>query len=609
MGRQPVGRLRRESQTTNRDVMEETPTSPKQIEQRKLFAWLWRKYLKKHVWVLVLVVILMAIEGAMMGGLAYMLQPLFDRVFVGGSLEQLYWVGAIVFALFLARALLSIGHRVLMTTISRKSVADLQNDLLQHLLNLDMVFFTKTAPGYLIERVQGDVQAVNQIWGALVRGAARDLVGLISLVVVMITIDWVWTLIAILGTPVLLFPSLVAQRYTRKQAAKARDVAANMASRLDEAFHGIGSIKLNGLENYYAGRYKTLTKHQIRVEVKTLFGTAVIPSLVDVMSGIGFAGVIIYGGYEIIQGDKTVGQFMAFFSALGLSFEPLRRLGGITGLVNAAAVSIQRMQDILAETPKIVAPKKVQPLNANGDIVFENVSLAFGDMQVLSDLSFTSKAGSTTAFVGASGAGKTTVFNALSRMFEYQGGQITIGGTSNRDVDPYALREQISVVSQDAVLFDETLRENILLGATHVSEAKLNAVLDAARVSEFLQQLPLGLDTPVGARGSNLSGGQRQRVAIARALLRDTPILLLDEATSALDTRSETLVQQALDEISTNRTTLVIAHRLSTIQNADQIIVMDRGRVVETGTHDALLAQNGYYADLCRLQFSDLEEA
>ena len=587
--------------------MDMKSSSPKDIKQGALFLWLWREYLRRHMWVLAIIVVLMMIEGSMVGGLAWMMQPLFDGVFVGGSKSQLWLVGGIVLGLFLIRGVLSVVHRVLMTKIAKKSVADLQNDLLRHLLQLDLSFFSRYAPGYLMERVNGDVQSVAGIWALLVRGAARDLIGLVSLFAVMLSIDWFWTFAALVGAPLLLFPSLVAQRYTRKQAAKAREVAGNMAARLNEAFHGVGTIKLNGLERYYTDRYRALTKRQIEVEVKTLFGTAVIPSLVDVMSGIGFACVIVYGGYEIISGAKTVGQFMAFFSALGLAFEPLRRLAGISGLINAASVSIQRMRDIFNHQPTLLGPDHPTPVQPFGDIEFKNVSLEFDETPVLRDVSFRAPAGKTTAIVGASGAGKTTIFNALTRLYAHSSGEITISGLANTDIDPSALRACISVVSQDSLLFDETLGENITLDALDTDPSKLNEAVSAAHVTDFLPTLALGMDTEVGPRGTNLSGGQRQRVAIARALLRDTPILLLDEATSALDTQSEVLVQNALEKLSANRTTLVIAHRLSTIVSADHIIVMDRGQVIERGTHSELIAAGGHYSNLCRLQFDHSE--
>jgi ABC-type multidrug transport system fused ATPase/permease subunit len=296
---------------------------------------------------------------------------------------------------------------------------------------------------------------------------------------------------------------------------------------------------------------------------------------------------------------------MSFFTAMSLAFEPLRRLGLMSGQWQMAAASIERLQEILNERPTLVSPQTPAkaPVTAP-DVTFTDVTLHYGDLPVLRSATFTAAAGKTTALVGASGAGKSTVFNVLTRLVDPTGGMVTIQGIKTADLSLGDLRGLISVVSQDAALFDESLRENILLGRTDVSDAHLKSTLDAAHVSDFLGQLPDGLNSPAGPRGSNLSGGQRQRVAIARALLRDTPILLLDEATSALDTKSESIVQSALEKLSTGRTTLVIAHRLSTIRNADKIVVMDQGRVVDQGTHSDLIERGGIYADLHALQFS-----
>lgn len=567
-----------------------------------VWPWLWQNYLSPHKWLLAVALGLMAIEGSMLGFLAYMLQPMFDRVFIGGQAGQIWWVASVIMGLFIIRAVTSVGNRVTMALISRRTVADMQRDLLDHLMRLDLVFFSTHPPGYLIERVQGDVQAVVGIWNAVVRGAGRDLVAVISLVTVTMLIDWRWTLVGMLGAPLLVAPTLIVQRFTRKNATRAREVAADMATRLDEVFHGIGAIKLNALEDYQSKKYRTLTDQQIKSEVRQSLGTSLTPALVDIMSGLGFVGIILYGGFEIINGEKTVGQFMAFFSAMGLAFEPMRRLGGIMGLLNAASVSVGRMRSVLDERPQLIGPASPASPDHAGDITFDAVGLNFDDHAVLRGLSFRAKAGQTTALVGASGAGKSTVFNALTRLFDYQSGQIFVGKTELRALAPAELRNTIAVVSQDSLLFDDTLRANIILDQRDVSADQLQAALDASNVSEFLPKLPDGLDSPVGPRGSNLSGGQRQRVAIARAILRDAPILLLDEATSALDTASEALVQDALENLSRGRTTLVIAHRLSTIQNADKILVMDQGRVIEDGTHETLIAAGGQYALLAKHQ-------
>ncbi|MCA1777723.1 MAG: ABC transporter ATP-binding protein/permease, partial [Loktanella sp.] len=316
------------------------------------------------------------------------------------------------------------------------------------------------------------------------------------------------------------------------------------------------------------------------------------------------------GGNEIMAGDKTVGQFMSFFTAISLAFEPLRRLGTMSGQWQTAAASIARLQSVLAEKPTLLSPDDAAPAPATAPrIALQDVQLNYGELPVLKGATFVAEAGKTTALVGASGAGKSTVFNVLTRLVDPTGGTVLIDDVAAKAMRLEDLRGLFSVVTQDAALFDESLRDNILLAADKVDEGRLQSALDAAHVTDFLPQLNGGLDAPAGPRGSNLSGGQRQRVAIARALLRDTPILLLDEATSALDTKSEAVVQAALEKLSQGRTTLVIAHRLSTVRNADKIVVMDQGRVVDEGTHEALLERGGLYADLYNMQFKSSEES
>jgi subfamily B ATP-binding cassette protein MsbA len=574
-----------------------------------LFLWLWRSYLSRHWAMLGVALLLMAVEGGSLAIFASQMEPMFDRVFVAGDAAAIWDIAAIVLVIFFARAVTSMGHRIILTRINERTAAELRADLLAHLMRLDGSFHQQNPPGYLIERVQGDVSAINRIWAGIITGIGRDLVAVIALFGVALSVDWRWTLLALVGIPVLIAPSLVVQRYIRARSARAREVAARMSVRLDEVFHGIAAIKLNALEPYQTARYDALIEDRVKTEVRSAAGQAAIPALIDIMTGIGFVGVLIYGGSEIIAGEKTVGQFMAFFTAMSLAFEPLRRLGNITGLWQSAAASVERMRAIFDAEPTLTSPARpLPPPQGAPDIVLADVHLAYGDLPVLRGASFSAAAGQTTALVGASGAGKSTVFNLLTRLVDPQSGRVTIGGVDTTAMTIQDLRALFSVVTQDALLFDETLRENILLGRKDVSDARLRDVLDAAHVSEFLPQLSDGLDTPAGPRGSALSGGQRQRVAIARALLRDTPILLLDEATSALDTRSEAMVQSALDRLAHGRTTLVIAHRLSTVRAAHSIVVMDQGRVADQGTHDDLLARGGLYAELHALQFKDRPE-
>lgn len=578
--------------------------SPRSDEGLSLLRWLWRGYLHKHIWLLLLALAFMALEGSMLGALSWIMKPMFDDVFIQGNTDALGWVGAAILGIFFGRAVASIAQKVILARVSQRSAADMRTDLLSRLMRQDGVFHQTHPPGFLIQRVQGDVSSINDVWNAVLTGAGRDAVALVILMGVAVSVDWRWTLVALIGAPLLVLPSVVVQRFVRRRSREARDLGARLATRLDEVFHGIVPVKLNRLERYQSDRYGALTQDLVRAEVRATTGTAAIPALIDAMAGIGFLGVLFFGGQEIISGEKTVGEFMSFFTAIGFAFEPLRRLGGVSGIWQVAAAAMERVRELMEAKPSIVSPANpvAAPAGVPG-VTLRDVELSYGDTQVLFGLTVEAAAGQTTALVGASGAGKSTVFNLLARLVEPQAGRVEIGGVAVSAMALDDLRGLISVVSQDAALFDETLRENILLGRTDVTEARLQEVLKAAHVADFLDKLPAGLDSPVGPRGSALSGGQRQRVAIARALLRDTPILLLDEATSALDAESEKVVQDALDRLSHGRTVIVIAHRLSTVREADKIVVMERGRVVDEGPHEELLERGGVYARLYDLQF------
>lgn len=574
--------------------------------QQGLLGWLWQGYMKRHWRLMALGLLLMSIEGGSLGLLAWMVGPMFDQVFVARQSGAIWTVGLVILGIFVLRAFTSVAQRVVMTRLSETAAADIRGDLLAHLMLLDGSFHRDHPPGTLIERVQGDVGVTTGIWNTVVTGVGRDAVSVVALLSVAISIDWRWTLVALVGVPVLIAPSLAIHRHVRRAATRARQIAAAMAMRLDEVFHGLTQIRLNRLEDYQAARFRRLLRDKIRAETRAVGAQAMIPGLIDLMSGLGFLGVLWWGGSQVIDGSRTVGDFMAFFTAIGVAFDPVRRLGALSGQWQQAAASVSRVRELLQTQPNLPEPADpLPPPRGAPEIRFDDVRLAYDGKTVLDGLSFTARAGQTTAIVGASGAGKSTVFNLLTRLVDADAGHITLGGVAVGDMRLADLRGLFSVVTQDAALFDETLLENILLGREDVDPARLQAALDDAQVSSFVPQLAHGLETPVGPRGSALSGGQRQRVAIARALLRDTPVLLLDEATSALDTRSESLVQGALDRLASGRTTLVIAHRLSTVINADHILVMEAGRLVEQGSHAELIARGGTYAALHALQFRD----
>ncbi|WP_322866472.1 ABC transporter ATP-binding protein [Aquicoccus sp. G2-2] len=579
-------------------------TPANETASRALIGWFWRHYLRRHIAPIMLAMLFMTLEGGMQGALALMMKPMFDDVFVAGSQTALIWVGLGVMAIFVLRAVASVGQKTTLSYISQHVSAAMRSALLRRMMKQDGSFHQTHPPGFLIQRVQGDVTSINAVWPSIMTGLGRDMISLVVLIGVAISVDWRWTLVALIGAPILVAPSQIVQKFVRARAREARDLGAKLATRLDEVFHGIIPVKLNRLEGYQAERYDRLTDDLVKAEVRATAGAAAIPGLVDVMAGVGFMGVLWFGGREIIDGQKTVGEFMSFFTAIGFAFEPLRRIGMTAGAWQVAASGLERIKALMDAEPTLLSP--ADPVPAPGGvsgISLAKVSLSYGETKVLDALDLVAEPGQTTALVGPSGAGKSTIFNLLTRLVDPQEGSVEIGGVAASAMSLPDLRNLFSVVSQDAALFDESLRENILLGRTDVSEERLAEVLKAAHINDFLPKLELGLDTPVGPRGSSLSGGQRQRVAIARALLRDTPILLLDEATSALDAESEAVVQQALDTLSKGRTTLVIAHRLSTVREADKIVVMNQGRVVDQGRHDVLLERGGLYARLHTLQF------
>lgn len=586
-------------------------TSPKLTLEKekqpsgKLLRWLWFYYLKPHTLLVFIALIFMSLQGATLGGLSYMIEPMFDEVFANKRNDALIWVGLAVFGLFLFRGISGFISKVIMVTVSEKIKFNLQRDLMDHILTLDTMFFEVNSPGNIMERVLGDSDSAKTIWTNYISIGTREFIKVFSLLFVAISVDPLWTLVTCLGIPLLVFPIIWLQNLIRKSTSISRRASSETTVRLDEIFHGIHSIKLYLLEDSQISRFVNKATESRRASVKAESGGAAVPVLVDIIAGIGFFGLLLLGGSEVISGEKTTGQFMSFFTAIVLMFEPFRRISGLVGAWAVTKVSLERVYVLLETKPNITQisePKKLGLHSKDLEIAFDNVGFSYPGLEVFSNLSFEIDAGQMTAIVGASGAGKTTVFNLLARIFDPSEGKITIGGVDIKSMSLEDLRGLFSVVTQDKGIFDETIKDNILLGKPNATDEEIEQAAQAAQVLSFTEEFPLGLDTPCGPRGSNLSGGQRQRIAIARAFLRNSPVLLFDEPTSALDSHSEDLIQNALASIRTNRTIMVITHRLSTVRNADKIIVLDKGRVVEKGTHRELVGKGGLYSDLYSIQ-------
>ena len=572
--------------------------------QSQLFKWIWSDYLKDYKVMIIIAIVLMIIEGSTFGLLSYFIEPMFDQVFAKGDHTAIKWVSLSVAGIFILRAFSAFFNKLVTIYIGQKVVAAIQKNMVRHLLTFSPNFFQENSPGSLIERVRGDTAVVERIWATVLAGSFRDLIAVFSLLIVAISIDPIWAMIALLGAPLLIIPVFFLRKLIQKTSRNSRSAAADLATRLDEIFHGISSIKLINGEKREHSKFANRLNKFVTNSISSEAGVAAIPSLMDIIAGIGFVGVLTYGGYQIIEGTKTVGEFMSFFTAIALLFEPIRRLGTIGGAWQTVFTNLERIRNIFDLDADIVPSQTNQPkgVNFTNDIKFDNVHLSVNEKDILRGITFTAQAEKTTAIVGPSGAGKTTLFNLIGRLIDPDKGNVEIGNISVKDISLEELRHNLSYVSQDSWLFDESIEENIKIGNPNASPEDYKKAIISANANDFIDEMPNKEKTPVGPRGSNLSGGQRQRIAIARAILRNTPILLLDEPTSALDNEAESQITKTISSLSGGRTTLIIAHKISTIKDSDHIIVLDNGLIIDQGTHSDLIDRCETYKSLYEIE-------
>ncbi|MCY4006274.1 MAG: ABC transporter ATP-binding protein [Rhodobacteraceae bacterium] len=571
-----------------------------------LVRWVWQNYLRRQLPRLLGAAAFMTVQGGMLGVLSYLMRPVFDEVFAEQDRGALIFVGLGVCAAFVVRGTSGFIQRVMMSAVGERMKFDVQQDLMLRILMLDKRFFEDNPAGDLIQRVKNDIGSVQSVWQGAIAPGFRDTISVGTLVVVALSIDWTWTLIALAGIPLLASPVFLLQKVTRKYSLRAAVANAGIIIRLEEILQNIREIKLYRAEKSQQTAFVQTADVVKRATVRTEAAVASVPMLVDYIAGLGFLGFLLVAGNDVISGEKTVGQFMSFFTAVILLFDPVKRLGNLLSAWQNLKVALERIYAVYSSTPTIIDPDEPEePVDrADGlEVEFDRVALRLNGKSIIRNLSFIAEAGKVTAIVGPSGAGKTTVFNLLTRIIDPDEGEIRVGGQDIRSVRLAALRSRMAFVAQDSGIFDESIRDNILFGNSEAKAAQFEQVAEAAQVTEFALESEEGYDARCGPRGELLSGGQRQRVSIARALLRDVPILLLDEPTSALDLESEKRVQEAILDLAHGRTVIVIAHRLSTVKTADKIVVMRDGDIVEQGVHDELLAQEGLYSSLYRIQF------
>ena len=573
---------------------------------RALLSRLVRNHVRPYFGRLGLAMVCMAIGAGTTAGLAQLMEPMLDRVFIDKDQSILVLITLAVLVISLLKGLASYFEGVLMGYVGQRIIADLQTKLFAHLIRFDLAFFHDAGSGRLISRFTNDINAMRNAVSQVLTGLIKDALTLVFLLAVMFEKDWKLALIAFVVFPAAIYPIARIGRRMRKLSTDVLGEAGRFTARLNEAFQGARHVKAYNREGFETERTASVIENMFRIVYKSYRVRALSSPIMETLGGIAVAAIIFYGGWQVIGGSLTPGAFFSFVTALLLAYKPMKSLANLNTNLQEGLAASQRLFHVLDMEPTIKdGPEAAALAVSGGAVALDGVSFAYHEnAPALSDVSLAIPAGEMVALVGPSGAGKSTILNLIPRFYDVSAGTIRIDGQDVRDVTLESLRDALALVSQESVLFDDSVRANIAYGRAGASDADIEAAAQGAAAHDFITRLPDGYDTMIGEGGVKLSGGQRQRLSIARAILKNAPILLLDEATSELDSESERKVQQALAELMRERTTLVIAHRLSTVIGADRIYTIEQGRIVESGSHPELLAKNGAYARLYALQFA-----
>ena len=539
----------------------------------------------------------------------WIIKDMIDQVLADKNGALLNWIAASIIAIFIVRGLFWYGQNYLMSYVGQRVIIDIRAAVFKKLQRLSVSFYDKNKTGTIMSYVTNDVNALQS---AMVENTIEMITEgfiLIGSVVAMIYLDWRLTLFTVCTFPPVLWFMEFFGKKIRKTGGRIQECTADITSVLQESVASARVIKSFVREDYEVDRFDVENKANFRANMKNAQLMATLTPVVELVAAIGVTMIIWYGGNNVINGTITAGSLVAFLTyAVNIS-NPIKRLTRVIGNIQKALAAAQRVFMIIDMPKEIVEVNNARLLpQVQGKVEFQNVTFAYNEKgDVIKDLSFTVAPGEVIAIVGPSGAGKSTIANLLPRFYDVNKGDIKIDGYSVREVTLNSLREQVGIVPQETMLFNGSVYDNILYGRLDATREEIETAAKAANAHDFIMQLSDGYETKLGDRGVNLSGGQRQRIAIARAILKNPRILILDEATSALDTESERIVQEALDRLMVGRTSFVIAHRLSTIKNADKILVLEKGCLVEAGTHDELIALDGLYAHLYKIQYRNKE--
>ena len=547
-----------------------------------------------------------AVVAAMTAATAYLVKPAVERIFEQKDPQMLGLIPLAIIAVFAIKGVAAYGSGYLLSYVGQDIIRRLRNRMYSHIQDLPLAFFQRERTGDLMSRITNDVAIISSMFTSAVTGSIRDgltLIGLISVTFFLIPKLAIFTFIVF---PIAGYPLAVFGRKIRRLRLGVQELWADLSAFLHETITGTKIIKAFNMEEHEKRRFAQKSRKIFRLEMKENKVREISSPLMELLGGLGIGFIIWYGGRQVIGGVYTLGEFMAFLTAVGLMYQPLKKVSRLNNAIQRGMAAMDRIYEILERKSDLVeAVSPVDIPSVSHRIAYKNISFRYDRDLVLKNINLVVEPGEIIALVGMSGGGKTSLVNLIPRFFDPTEGMVLIDDVDIRQFAIKALRDRIAIVTQDPILFNDTVRNNIAYGLPNATEDQIVDAAKAAYAFDFIEEFPDGFKTVIGELGGRLSGGQRQRICIARALLKDAPILILDEATSSLDSESEILVQKALGNLMQGRTTFVIAHRLSTIGNADRIIVIVDGRIVEEGRHDQLMSLQQEYYKLYRMQFSN----
>ena len=553
---------------------------------------------------LALAIICSAVVAAMTAASAYLVKPAVEKIFEQKDTQMLVLIPLLVIVVFLIKGIAAYGSSYLLNHIGQTVIMRLRNRLYDHIQDLPLAFFQREKTGDLMSRITNDVAIISSMFTSAITGSIRDFFTIIGLLSVTFFLIPKLAIYAFVVLPIAAFPIFHFGRKIRRVRLGAQEALADMSAFLHETFLGTKIVKAFGMEDHEKKRFAEKSRKIFKLEVKEARVRAMSSPIMELLGGVGVAFIIWYGGKDVIAGTYSFGTFMSFLTAVGFLYQPLKKLSKLNNSIQRGLAAIERIFDILERKSDIIeAPSPIQIARGPHYIVFNKVSFKYDTTMVLQDINLTVKSGEIVALVGMSGGGKTSLVNLIPRFYDVTEGAVLIDDVDIRNLSISALRQQIAVVTQEPILFNDSVHNNIVYGCQDASQQQIIQAAKDAYAYDFIASFPDGFNTSIGELGGRLSGGEKQRICIARALLKNAPILILDEATSSLDSESETLVQKALGNLMQGRTTFIIAHRLSTIGYAHRILVIADGRIVEKGRHEQLLDRRGEYYKLYRMQF------